>query len=91
MPVPPLRWLSPTTNLHEPFVFSGLWSEWLDKSTGKLLHTYTILTTEANELMSKIHNTKKRMPVILHPDQEAAWLNGQELKMQNDSLVATEV
>jgi putative SOS response-associated peptidase YedK len=91
VPVPPLRWLSPTTNVYEPFAFAGLWSEWVDKSTGELVHTYTILTTEANELMSKIHNTKKRMPVILHPDQEAAWLNGQELKMQNDRLVAVEV
>ena len=48
------RVLSPTTNIHEPFAFAGLWSEWVDKSTGELLHTYTILTTEANELMSKI-------------------------------------
>jgi putative SOS response-associated peptidase YedK len=57
VPVPPLRWLSPTTNIHEPFAFAGLWSEWVDKSTGELLHTYTILTSEANELLSKIHNT----------------------------------
>jgi putative SOS response-associated peptidase YedK len=30
------------------------------------------LTTEANRLVAPIHN---RMPVILHPDDEAIWLN----------------
>lgn len=53
--------------------------------------SYTILTTEANKLMSEIHNTKKRMPVILSPDNEINWLNGQELKMQNERLIATAI
>lgn len=74
---------------NEPFAFAGLYSEWLDKSTGELRNTYTILTTAANELMSKIHNTKKRMPVILSAEYEQQWLHGQELKMQNDRLTAT--
>lgn len=76
---------------NEPFAFAGLWSEWVDKETGELIQTYTVLTTEANELMSKIHNTKKRMPVILEINHENEWLNGQELSMQNDKLVATEI
>lgn len=76
---------------NEPFAFAGLWSEWVDKSTGKIINTYTILTTEANELMSKIHNTKKRMPVILSADNEQNWLNGHNLTMQNDRLKATEI
>lgn len=76
---------------NELFAFAGLWSEWLDKSTGALHHTYTILTTEANELMRKIHNTKKRMPVILAPEHEQDWLYGSEPIMQNDRLMATEV
>lgn len=76
---------------NELFAFAGLYSEWTDKSTGEIISTYTILTTEANELMSKIHNTKKRMPVIVSADYELTWLNGQELNMQNDKLIATEV
>lgn len=76
---------------NEPFAFGGLWSEWLDKSTGELVYTYTILTTEANELMSKIHNTKKRMPVIVSADNEKFWLKGHDLTMQNNKLVATEI
>ncbi|MCC9168646.1 SOS response-associated peptidase [Pontibacter harenae] len=65
----------------ELFSFAGLWDEWLDKSTGEVLHTYTIITTEANELMKPIHD---RMPVILSPDEEELWLD--EHKPQEDLL-----
>ncbi|WP_046243929.1 SOS response-associated peptidase [Hymenobacter terrenus] len=56
-----------------PFAFAGLWDEWLDRTTGELHPTFTIITTEPNELMVNIHN---RMPVIL-PSRaaEQAWLN----------------
>jgi len=74
---------------NEPFAFAGLWSEWTDKQSGEIINTFTILTTEANELMSKIHNTKKRMPVILSQNNETDWLNGLEMKMQNERLTAT--
>lgn len=75
----------------EAFGFAGLWSVWTDKRTGKSEHSYTILTTEANELMSRIHNSKKRMPVIIHRDNEAQWLQGGEMLMQNDELVGVEI
>ena len=57
----------------QPFAFAGLWDEWLDRSTGELHPTFTIITTEPNALMAGIHN---RMPVIL-PNRagEQAWLN----------------
>lgn len=51
------------------FTFAGLYSHWNG------INTFTILTTEANELMASIHNTKKRMPVILRKDEEALWLS----------------
>ena len=56
-----------------PFAFAGLWDEWLDRATGELRPTFTIITTEPNSLMAKLHN---RMPVIL-PDRaaELAWLD----------------
>ena len=54
----------------EAFAFAGLWNAWTNKSTEEVLNTYTIITTAANELMSEIHNTKKRMPVILNPETE---------------------
>lgn len=74
---------------NEAFAFAGLWSEWLNKSTNEKIYTYTILTTAANELMSEIHNSKKRMPIIVATDNEQEWLLGQNLKMQNERLIAT--
>lgn len=60
----------------ELFAFAGIWSEWVDQSTGEIVRSYSIVTTAANELMSEIHNTKKRMPVILSPQNESDWLSG---------------
>jgi putative SOS response-associated peptidase YedK len=54
-----------------PFAFAGLWERWKDKSTQQPLETYTILTTDANELTAKIH---ERMPVILAPRDYERWL-----------------
>ncbi len=57
----------------EPFAFAGLWDEWLDKSTGEVRPTFTIITTEPNDLMAPIHN---RMPVMLQDrEAELAWLD----------------
>lgn len=63
----------------KPFAFGGIYSEWTDKTTGELMNTYSIVTTEANELMAEIHNNKKRMPVILTPETEKLWLTGNEI------------
>lgn len=57
------------------FTFAGLWDEWLDKTTGELLKTFTIITTEANDLVRPIHD---RMPVILSPEAEELWLDPNE-------------
>ncbi len=58
------------------FAFAGIWSRWTDKTTGEIIESYAIVTTEANPLMAEIHNHKKRMPVILHPELEHEWLEG---------------
>lgn len=63
----------------EPFAFAGLYTNWVDKNTGEIRNTYTIVTTEANVLMSAIHNNKKRMPIILTPEREKLWLAGEEI------------
>ncbi|UTW60641.1 SOS response-associated peptidase [bacterium SCSIO 12741] len=56
------------------FSFAGIWEEWADQESGEIHSTYSILTTEANPFMARIHNTKKRMPVMLSPDQERQWI-----------------
>ncbi len=55
----------------ELFSFAGLWNTWKDED-GKETKTYSILTTEPNKEMTKIHD---RMPVILHQEDEAAWIS----------------
>jgi putative SOS response-associated peptidase YedK len=54
---------------------AGLYDEWIESNTGEQYSTFTIITTEANILMSEIHNSKKRMPALLDKDSESAWLN----------------
>lgn len=51
--------------------FAGLWERWMDKATGQPLETYTIITTEPNELTAPIHD---RMPVILAPKDYERWI-----------------
>lgn len=55
----------------EPFAFAGLWDIWKNPEGEELL-SFTIITTEANDLVNDIHN---RMPVILAPEEEEVWLN----------------
>ena len=53
---------------------AGLFDEWIENSTGEKFSTFSIVTTDANELMAEIHNSAKRMPVILDKSSETAWL-----------------
>jgi putative SOS response-associated peptidase YedK len=73
------------------FAFAGLWSEWTDRVTGEVIVTYTIMTTEANALMAEIHNNKRRMPIILTPENEKLWLQGDTLEMDNDRPIAAPI
>jgi putative SOS response-associated peptidase YedK len=57
------------------FSLAGIYSRWVDKQTGEEVFTFSILTTRANPLMERIHNNKKRMPVIIAREYEADWLN----------------
>lgn len=59
----------------EVFGFAGLWEEWLDKESGELLETCTIITTEANDVLKPVHD---RMPVILKSQNYEQWLDPKE-------------
>ncbi len=56
---------------HRPFAFAGLWEHWEPKD-GEPIESCTIVTTEANEFMQRIHH---RMPVILTPEDYKVWLD----------------
>jgi putative SOS response-associated peptidase YedK len=57
-------------SLGEPTAFAGLWEgfRWPD---GKVLRTFTIITSYANEIIGELHD---RMPVILEPPDWPTWL-----------------
>ena len=57
------------------FYMAGVWNSWTDFDTGKTINSFGIITTEANEMMSKIHNVKKRMPTILNETLADQWVN----------------
>jgi len=54
---------------------AGIWDSWICKDTGEIVNSFSLITASANSLMEKIHNTKKRMPVILSRQDEESWLN----------------
>jgi putative SOS response-associated peptidase YedK len=55
------------------FSFAGIWDTYLSED-GKEINTFSILTKEADEFNAKIHNSKKRMPIILEEEYEKQWL-----------------
>jgi len=55
----------------KPFAMAGLWDSW-EGPDGSSVRTCTIITTEPNELMKKLHN---RMPVILQQRDWRQWLD----------------
>ena len=56
----------------EAFGFAGLWEEWLDRQTGEVIETCTIIMTAANDLLKPVH---VRMPVILKRNDYDFWLD----------------
>jgi putative SOS response-associated peptidase YedK len=78
-------------------LFAGLYESW-PQSPDNWQRTFTIVTTEANNLMAPVHD---RMPVILDDDAVDEWLNQNEKEPQrllellrpidDDYLIATPV
>jgi putative SOS response-associated peptidase YedK len=56
----------------EPFAFAGLWERWRSPDRQSEMETFSIITTEANELTAPMH---ERMPVILMPRDYERWLH----------------
>jgi putative SOS response-associated peptidase YedK len=57
------------------FSIAGLFDEWTETNTGEIFSTFTLITTDANDLLAVIHNSKKRMPVILDQKDEERWIS----------------
>jgi putative SOS response-associated peptidase YedK len=57
---------------HGPLAFAGLWAPWRDPATGEWTLSATVVTTQANAAVGRLHD---RMPVILDGDAWPLWLD----------------
>jgi putative SOS response-associated peptidase YedK len=71
---------------HQPFALAGIWDKWQNPQSGNEVRTFSIITTQANPLLEQIHNTKKRMPVILARKVEKTWI---ENKLDKNLIAST--
>ena len=56
----------------EPFALGAIWESWRHPETGDIVRTFCVITTEANALLSQIHD---RMPVIIPREAYDRWLS----------------
>lgn len=71
----------------EAFAFAGLCDTWEDPLSGEIIESCSIITTRANPLMERIHNTKKRMPVILSKEREQEWITEEPSMLNRNRLL----
>ena len=69
---------------HKLFAFAGLWEIW-HSPEGDEIRSCTILTTDANSKIKDIHH---RMPVILHSDDYATWLQSDDETVKRNLMKA---
>ena len=55
----------------EPYAFAGLWEKWKDRNAGIELLTFTVVTTDPNDVIERLHD---RMPVIIPERDYERWL-----------------
>ena len=79
------------------FSLAGIYNHWVDKETGEVVTSFSIITTEANEFMGKIHNggeNSRRMPLMLEKEMLSKWLDPltpiQEIKELLNYKIASE-
>jgi putative SOS response-associated peptidase YedK len=72
---------------HEPFALAGIWDKWQNHDTGNEVSTFSVITTQANSLVEQIHNTRKRMPVILSKENEKRWIANNLGKEEIESML----
>lgn len=59
----------------EVIAFAGIFDSWCNPVNGELIHSFSMVTSPANETMQYVHNHKKRMPIIIAKGDENLWLN----------------
>ena len=69
------------------FTLGAVYDCWIDKVTGEITNTFSIVTTVANTLMEKIHNKKKRMPLIVSNEDSYKWLDSSINRQRVEALI----
>ncbi|MGM9509009.1 SOS response-associated peptidase [Larkinella sp. GY13] len=77
----------------KPLALGCIYSVWKGQPT------FSIVTTAANPIMEYIHNTKKRMPLMLSHEEQHRWIDPELTKAEikelmqplDESLMKTEV
>jgi putative SOS response-associated peptidase YedK len=65
------------------FAMAGIYNNWYNATTQQMELTCSIVTVPANALMTKIHNSKLRMPLILKQQDEQNWLHYKDAQQLN--------
>lgn len=71
----------------QPWGLAGLWNTWLDRSTGEVIESYTMLTVNAGNhpIMSRMHKPDSKLPpdqqdkrsvVVIEQGDVERWLHG---------------
>jgi putative SOS response-associated peptidase YedK len=60
-------------SIGEPYGFAEVWDGWKDPASRERLETFSIITTDSNQVVAPLHN---RMPVIIERRNYARWLGG---------------
>jgi putative SOS response-associated peptidase YedK len=58
----------------QPYALAGLWEKWKDRKAGTELLTFTVITTDPNEVVQPMHD---RMPVIIPERDYDRWLRAE--------------
>lgn len=66
---------------------AGIYSVWKDPESGQALNTVALVVTDANELIGHIHNSAHRMPVVLDPDEQTRWIDGEPTLILRIALI----
>lgn len=69
------------------FSFGCIYDTWANTETGEVINSFAIVTTEANEIMAMIHNSKKRMPLILSGENWRQWVDPKTTKEEIQALL----
>jgi len=72
---------------NEIITIAGIYDEWVENTTGEVFNTFSIITTDANDLLAEIHNSGKRMPAILYNSKEKKWLDSSTSSNEAISLL----